>query len=134
MVKFVNEEKRCIAEGEQVFINQTSQHLSVMTGIAFNKDGDYSISVHEGRTIVTEELARHGKWIRDAESDCGISCPFCGIPASDFCYSRDYIDLEYEPNYCPNCGAKMDDKHGKPCDDCQEFDCYGCKYAERKEE
>lgn len=22
----------------------------------------------------------------------------------------------------------------KPCDDCQEFDCYGCEYAERKEE
>lgn len=21
-----------------------------------------------------------------------------------------------------------------PCDDCQEFDCYGCEYAERKEE
>jgi len=21
----------------------------------------------------------------------------------------------------------------KPCDDCQQFDCYGCEYAERKE-
>ncbi len=21
-----------------------------------------------------------------------------------------------------------------PCEDCQEFDCYGCKWAERKEE
>lgn len=82
MAEFVGEEKRCIAEGEQVFINQTSQCLSITTGISFNRDGDYFVSVHGGRVIVTEEPVGHGK----------------------------------------------------PCDDCQEFDCYGCKYAERKEE
>lgn len=50
---------------------------------------------------------RHGRWI-GAESQCGIGCPFCGTPVDDFCNSIDYIYLIYEPNYCPNCGVKMD--------------------------
>ena len=50
---------------------------------------------------------KHGRWI-GAESQCGIGCPFCGTPVDDFCNSIDYIYLIYEPNYCPNCGAKMD--------------------------
>lgn len=56
---------------------------------------------------VDAEPVRHGKWV-GAESQCGIGCPFCGTPVDEFCASIDYINLIYEPNYCPNCGARMD--------------------------
>jgi len=49
---------------------------------------------------------KRGKWV-GADSQCGIGCPFCGTPVDDFCGSIDYIDLNYEPNYCPNCGERM---------------------------
>lgn len=45
-----------------------------------------------------------GHWI-EGESQCGIKCSKCGCPVDDFCYSIDYIDLDYAPNYCPNCGS-----------------------------
>lgn len=47
-----------------------------------------------------------GEWVA-ADSQCGIGCPFCGTPVDDFCSSIDYIDLRYEPNYCPKCGADL---------------------------
>lgn len=47
-----------------------------------------------------------GMWV-SSDSQCGIGCPFCGKPVDDFCNSIDYIDLLYEPNFCPNCGAKL---------------------------
>ena len=49
---------------------------------------------------------KKGKWT-GADSQCGIGCPFCGTPVDDFCSSIDHIDLNYEPNFCPNCGARM---------------------------
>lgn len=48
-----------------------------------------------------------GKWI-PSDSQCGIQCSACGVPVDDFCHSIDYIDLDYEPNFCPNCGLKME--------------------------
>lgn len=47
-----------------------------------------------------------GKWI-PSDSQCGIRCSACGVPVDDFCHSIDYIDLDYEPNFCPNCGERM---------------------------
>lgn len=49
---------------------------------------------------------KKGEWV-GADSQCGIGCPFCGTPVDDFCYSIDYIDLDYEPNFCPKCGAEL---------------------------
>lgn len=49
----------------------------------------------------------HGKWI-GSDTQCGIACSVCGTPVDDFCGSIDYILLEYKPNFCPHCGAKMD--------------------------
>ena len=49
---------------------------------------------------------RTGKWI-PSDSQCGIRCSVCGVSVDDFCHSIDYIDLDYEPNFCPNCGWPM---------------------------
>ena len=48
-------------------------------------------------------LVRHGRWEEASDGD-GIVCPFC---RTDFCTI--IYDTEYF-NYCPNCGAKMDEK------------------------
>lgn len=58
---------------------------------------------------LNSEEQKTGKWV-GADSQCGIGCPFCGAPVDDFCNSIDYIDLKYEPNFCPNCGADMGQK------------------------
>ena len=47
----------------------------------------------------------HGRWEEASDGD-GIVCPFC---RTDFCTI--IYDTEYF-NYCPNCGAKMDEKEG----------------------
>ena len=46
---------------------------------------------------------RHGRREEASDGD-GIVCPFC---RTDFCTI--IYDTEYF-NYCPNCGAKMDEK------------------------
>ena len=49
---------------------------------------------------------RHGRWEEASDGD-GIVCPFC---RTDFCTI--IYDTEYF-NYCPNCGAKMDETVGE---------------------
>lgn len=49
---------------------------------------------------------RHGRWEEASDGD-GIVCPFC---RTDFCTI--IYDTEYF-NYCPNCGAKMDEPVGE---------------------
>ena len=49
---------------------------------------------------------RHGRWEEASDGD-GIVCPFC---RTDFCTI--IYDTEYF-NYCPNCGAQMDEKEDK---------------------
>ena len=51
-------------------------------------------------------LVRHGRWEEASDGD-GIVCPFC---RTDFCTI--IYDTEYF-NYCPNCGAKMDEKEDR---------------------
>ena len=46
---------------------------------------------------------RHGRWEEASDGD-GIVCPFC---RTDFCTI--IYDTEHF-NYCPNCGAKMNEK------------------------
>ena len=46
---------------------------------------------------------RHGQWEEASDGD-GMVCPFC---RTDFCTI--IYDTECF-NYCPNCGAKMDEK------------------------
>ena len=43
---------------------------------------------------------RHGRW------ECGKPCPVCGGDRFDGLDADIWAD--WEPPYCPNCGAKMD--------------------------
>ena len=43
---------------------------------------------------------RHGRW------ECGKPCPVCGRDRFDGLDADIWAD--WEPPYCPNCGAKMD--------------------------
>ena len=49
---------------------------------------------------------RHGRWEEASDGD-GIVCPFC---RTDFCTI--IYDTEYF-NYCPHCGAQMDEKEDR---------------------
>ena len=44
---------------------------------------------------------KHGRWIEADGGDCCYKCSECG-------FLRDAYILD-ESNYCPNCGAKMDE-------------------------
>ena len=51
---------------------------------------------------------RHGEWVEHFAFDCWhYDCPFC-----DDGYATKERD-KYKPNYCHNCGAKMDGKGDK---------------------
>ena len=54
------------------------------------------------QTAANVAPVRHGRWKEASDGD-GIVCPFC---RTDFCTI--IYDTEYF-NYCPNCGAKMDE-------------------------
>lgn len=61
---------------------------------------------------IFEDLPKRGKWNnRDAEERCSV----CGAEATSFYDGCDGIVwAKYPlPNYCPNCGAKMEVQDGK---------------------
>ena len=69
-------------------------------------DADVVISDINGMKSADVAPVRHGRWEEASDGD-GIVCPFC---RTDFCTI--IYDTEYF-NYCPNCGAKMDEKEDK---------------------
>lgn len=68
----------------------------------FSADGAVSDCIEFLKTAPTidAEPVRHGHWII-AEFDC-VKCSVCG------CY-EDVWWANQGTNYCPNCGAKMDE-------------------------
>ena len=70
-------------------------------------DGHTSKDVRRLLSMPAADVApvRHGRWEEASDGD-GIVCPFC---RTDFCTI--IYDTEYF-NYCPHCGAQMDEKEG----------------------
>ena len=70
-------------------------------------DGHTSKDVRRLLSMPAADIAhvRHGRWEEASDGD-GIVCPFC---RTDFCTI--IYDTEYF-NYCPNCGATIDEKEG----------------------
>ena len=61
-----------------------------------------------GASLVFEPTpVRHGEWIKDCKVAFHWECSECGAFIS---WNKEEYLLrsEDEPNYCPNCGAKMD--------------------------
>ena len=74
---------------------------------AFETDG--YLSPYMQRMIdacPTVEVLKHGEWLTkpDGFFPADIYCSECGKAYNFF----------YNPNHCPNCGAKMDGKHEPP--------------------
>ena len=81
-------------------------------------DGVDAIDIKDVDAIPAADVAPvvHGQWIPsesdfddddtlfDVEEWCDWQCSAC---REDICYD-DPIPIELLPNYCPNCGAKMD--------------------------
>ena len=67
---------------------------------------------------IEAETVRHGKWVVAGNTTHYYICSVCGKPGDSF-------DI-----YCRSCGAKME----RPCDKCQEWDCYGCDYKQTEGE
>jgi ribosomal protein L37E len=86
--------------------------------------------IDEAQTVDAEPV-RHAKWVHlGGDEWC---CSACGeIEHTEGSWEHPLKDREWK--YCRTCGAKMYETQKKPCDDCQEFDCYGCEYSEREEE
>ena len=51
------------------------------------------------------EPVRHGCWILEKEPDGSPYCFHCSVCDGDF----HYIGIKTAYDYCPNCGAKMDE-------------------------
>ena len=65
------------------------------------------IEIIEKMPTVDAEPVRHGKW----KNDCMgvLRCSECNTQAP-WKYGKDYIDYRWKANYCPNCGARMDEE------------------------
>ncbi len=53
---------------------------------------------------------KHGHWILVAENSTGdiYVCSVCNFPHNPKKRDVELVRVEEEPDYCPNCGAKMD--------------------------
>ena len=99
-MNFFNSENKAVAVGEEIiFENRTESPFAVMHGIAFNEDGEYSVSVKNKRIIVTKR-SKAFDWIMEGGE---YHCPKCGAR-----FFGDIMDLcnVSVPNYCPNCGTR----------------------------
>lgn len=67
--------------------------------ISFSKLKEY---MADEQPIVDAEPVRHGRWIEVDVGDCCYRCSECG-------FIRDAYLLDIG-NYCPQCGAKMDEE------------------------
>lgn len=103
--------------------------------IVTNMDSVYDSDLHRCKRAMHRILAslpsaeRRGRWIEEYSANhFQAKCSACG---ESTLYGITY-DLEgnaYYMNYCPNCGAKMDDNWEEPainpCRGCEDYDGRG---------
>lgn len=54
-MKYIKTESKIVAPGEKVLINnQCKSPVEIAAGVVFQEDGDYIVSVHEGKITVSE--------------------------------------------------------------------------------
>lgn len=58
---------------------------------------------------IEAEPTKHGRWIWDKEND-KMYCSECGYETDNWGVHQESDPIEWQlPNYCENCGAKMDE-------------------------
>ena len=62
--------------------------------------------------IADVEPVRHGRWEYIGENSTGkiFRCSACKFPHNPNKRDIGLIRVDEKPNYCPNCGAKMDEE------------------------
>ena len=63
--------------------------------------------IESAPTISPDEVRGVGKWDR-VETEFGLRCPKCGKLLDEYVNGGEWVALSEIPNYCPNCGAKME--------------------------
>ena len=58
-------------------------------------------------------VQRNGTWITDVNDDNNAYCSECGLLTTKDLLKRIALVCENKPKFCPNCGAKMEDRGGK---------------------
>lgn len=68
--------------------------------------------IDKAPTINPEDLWPHGKNMTQMHASDEFICSVCGVVIQDMArYSpEDEMYYEYEPNFCPNCGARMSEE------------------------
>ena len=78
----------------------------------YTPSDEYCEGVHDGlheaaKLVSITDPVKHGRWNKDSDAAFYWRCSECGCYL--FWRKEDYLlRHEDEPNYCPNCGAKMD--------------------------
>ena len=82
----------------------------------------YSAGINWGLNTITDAPTAdvvevvHGEWLDHADQTStefgrmDLKCSVCGVFADDFIGGTEDWFCSDKPNYCPNCGAKMDGK------------------------
>jgi len=62
------------------------------------------------KTMPTADVVevKHGKWIK-TEGRYSWHCSLCKVDDQfAYCWNREKGDYDFQDNYCPSCGARMD--------------------------
>ena len=73
----------------------------------------YYLGYQRGYHAGVKKSVTHGRWVDDYDDYVGYiaRCSVCGKKVLH-AVSYDLTGERYEMNYCPNCGAKMDEVNG----------------------
>lgn len=72
------------------------------------EDFEICLKALKAQPAADVEEIRHGKWLLEREPDGKPYCFHCSVCDSDF----HHIGIKTAYDFCPNCGAKMDEKEG----------------------
>lgn len=66
---------------------------------------NHFLDIVDSQPTVDVEPVRRGKWILERKQDGTPYCFHCSVCDNDF----HHIGIEVAYDYCPNCGAKMEE-------------------------
>lgn len=100
---------QALAEAEPIKMMCNGEHIKCPA----HKDYERGYKDGQAEAQIKAKPTKHGRWERKTKAleDCTVywhECSECG------CRPPRQFTNEWETNYCPNCGAKMDDREAQP--------------------